>query len=355
MLNTVRALAAGFAIVMLAGFATVAPIGTAPVQAQELDDVQYLLNPRLMIERNRVIRNAVKQAVGKRLAPGPGGAANGTVIAASGLTVTPSAATSDPMWSAWVDGTFTNIDDDNPARGFSSDQASISAAIDYQATDRILLGALFNFTDSRTRNVSVPGISTTEGYSGGAYVGAVVTNEIIFDASFLYTFTDNFSRDLAPVVTANYDSEGWALNANLTGYWYMEALRLSPSLGFSYSRARDDAHVDSAATALPSVVTRTGTITFGMTTGYTFALDDASTAEPYITLEGEWEFEEETSPATSNATVPPDSRDFDVRLAGGIDFALANNISLTVRGDVGGLARKNYRTLSAGGQVAIRF
>lgn len=328
-------------------------------QAQELDDVQYLVNPRLMIERNRVIRNAVKQAVGRRLAPGPeGGTTNGTVIAPSGLTVTPSAATdvsSNPMWNAWVDGTYTNIDDDNSTRGFSSDQASISAAVDYQVTDRMLLGALFNFTDSRTRNVSVPGISTTEGYSGGAYLGAALTDEIIFDASFLYTFTDNFSRDLAPVVTANYDSESWAFNANLTGYWYMEALRLSPSLGFSYSRARDDAHVDSAATALPSVVTRTGTLTFGMTTGYTFALDDTRTAEPYVTIEGEWEFEEETSPATSNATVPPDSRDFDVRLAGGIDFTLANNISLTLRGDVGGLARKRYRTLSAGGQIAVQF
>jgi len=330
-----------------------------PAASQELNDVQYIVNPRLQIERARQIRNAVRHAVGKRLAPGPtGGTLNGTVLQPSGLTVTPSADTDvamDPKWNAWVDGSYTNIDDDNAVRGFNSDQSSISVAADYRLTDRILLGGLFNFSDSETQNVSVPGRSTTDNYSGGAYIGAVLTDNLVFDASFLYTWTDNFAQDSIPVVSARYDSEAWNLNANLTGYWYFDALRVSPNIGVSYSRGRDDGYVDSAATAFPSVVTRTGTFNFGLTLGYTVALDDTTSAEPYVSIEGEWEFEESTSPPQTTATVPPDNRNFDARVEAGIEFALASNLSLTLRGDVGGLARKRYRTLSGGGQVSIQF
>ena len=34
----------------------------------------------------------------------------------------------------------------------------------------------------------------------------------------------------------------------------------------------------------------------------------------------------------------------DLRVAGGIDFTLANNISVSLKGDVSGLTQKNYLT-----------
>lgn len=335
-----------------------AALVSSPADAQELDDVQFLVNPRLMIERQRTVSRAVRDAVNRRLADDPRErGVTGTVVSPSGLTVTPSAETvqSDPLWSTWVDGNYTHIDDDNARRGFESDQASVSFALDRYLTERILVGLLFNHSDSETRNVSVPGRSTTENHSPGAYIGVVLSDSIVFDASFLYTFTDNFAEDSVPVVQARYDSQAWALNANLTGHWYADSLRFSPTVGISYSRARDDAYVDSAATALPSVVTRTGTLTFGTTFGYTVALGEMATAEPYVSFEGEWTFEESTSPPRTSATTAPDTRDFDFRIAGGIEFALPHNMTLTLRGDVGGLARKRYRTISAGGQFAIAF
>lgn len=320
--------------------------------------IQAIVNPRLIIERNRQIREAVKAAVGRQLAP----------VASEGLT--PQAYTKEeetdvpppvgadsggagPRSSLWLDGSYTDIEESHPLRAFDSNQSVFVVGLDRMVHDGILIGAIFSYSDSDTRDFFVPGTSTTDNYAFGPYIGAKLTNNIVFDASFLYTWSDNFSRDTTGV-TAAYDSEAWNLNANLTGYWYAGNWRHSPSLGISYSETRDDPYVDSAAFPFPRQTTRTGLLVFGTTLAYTIKLDDTRSAEPYVTVEGEWEFENSVSPAIFTG-LPPDTRDLDARIEAGVEFGLLDNVALALRGDVGGLARKRYRTVSGGGHLSISF
>lgn len=350
----------GFRLALLAGLLLLPSLtlDLPPAAAQELSFIQEIVNPRLTVERNRTVRTAVKAAVGRRLAPmANGGVAFQAGIEPAGMIIAPAANVetdaAQTRWSAWVDGSYTNIDENHSLRAFTSDQSGITTGLDRQFTDRFLLGVIFNYSNSDTQNIFLPGSSTTDNYSAGPYIGLALTDNIVFDASFLYTWSDNAVRQTGGA-SAAYDSESWNFNANVTGYWYFDNLRVSPSAGVSYSRSRDESYVDSAAFVYASEVTRVGTMNFGTTLAYTVNLDDTRTAEPYVTVAGEWEFENSVSPAIATG-LPTDTRDLDARVEAGVELGLVSNVTLTLNGSIGGLARSRYQTLTGGGRVSISF
>ncbi|NNF80647.1 MAG: autotransporter outer membrane beta-barrel domain-containing protein [Rhizobiales bacterium] len=324
--------------------------------AQEFNFIQKIVNPRLTIERNRSIRDAIRRQVGKQLAPGPGGGTSeGFTDRATGVTVTPTADEGSALGlNAWVDGSYKHLRDRFPRRGYTGDQSSISTGLQGQLTDQILLGGLFNFSDSKTRNVFTPATSRTDNYSLAAYMGATLTQNLVFDASFLYTFTDNRAFDRTTGIGASFDGETWVLNANLTGYWYLGSLRFSPNLGVSWSETQDRSYTDSGGNFFGRERTDVGTFTFGTTLAYTVALGDGVSMEPYVSVEGEWEFEESVHPPVVTA-LPEDMRDLDARVEGGVEFTLGKNVTLALRGEAGGLGRKRYRTVGGGGRVSVSF
>ena len=347
-------------LMVLAGLLSVTNLAleTRPASAQEFNFIQKIVNPRLIIERNRAVSNVVNKQVGKRLAPAAsGGTMSGLAVAPTGALITPTAddassATAATSWNIWLDGSYTGIEDRLGARAYDSDQYAVSTGFDHQLTERILVGALFNYSESDTTNIFVPATSGTDNYSVGPYLGITVTDNIVFDASFLYTWSDNAARSGG--VLAAYDGESWNVNANVTGYWFFDSLRVSPKVGFSYSRSSDESYTDSGATFFAGEVTQTGTLNFGTTLAYTFQLGGGRTVEPYLTAEAEWEFLEKVTPNVATG-LPEDKRDFDIRLESGVDISLAKNVSLGVNGSIGGLARSRYRSLSGGGRLTFSF
>jgi len=43
------------------------------------------------------------------------------------------------------------------------------------------------------------------------------------------------------------------------------------------------------------------------------------------------------------------------RVEGGLDFTLPGGVSLSVKGEVGGLGRSRYETISGGGRLSVSF
>lgn len=319
-------------------------------------NVQLIVNPRLDIEQAYRIRTAVNRAVGQRLAPaalkaGPG-APNPSAMLLSG-SGEKGAASDQALWNSWVDGTHTDIKDSHRVSGYQGPQNSVIAAADYQVSDRVIAGLLYNYNDSDVRNLFQPGSSKTETNGVGPYVGVVLTDKLVFDASLLANWTENFGKDATNI--ARYDSDGWMASANLTGYWYFDKLRFSPGVGISLTKTEDDAYTDSAGTAFSALTTRTGTAYVATTLGYTITLDDRRSIEPFVTLEGEWEFDNSTSPASVTATAPVVSREWNLRASAGVDVTLPRDRYLTIRGDFGGLNQSRFRTYAINGNIGFRF
>jgi outer membrane autotransporter protein len=318
-------------------------------------DVQLVVNPRLDIEQAYIIRTAVNRAVGRRLAPaalkaGPGPPTPSAMLFSG--TGEESAA-GESLWNVWVDGTHTDIKDSHPVSGYQGPQNSVIAAADYQVSDRVIAGLLFNYNDSDVRNLFQPGSSRTDTHGVGPYVGVVLTDKLVFDASFLANWTDNFGKDATDI--ARYDSDGWIASANLTGYWYFDKLRFSPGVGVSLTRTEDDPYVDTSGMAFSALTTRTGTAYVATTLGYTITLDDARSIEPFVTLEGEYEFDNSTSPASVTSTAPVPSRKWNLRASAGVDVTLPRDRYLTIKGDFGGLNQGQFRTYAINGNFGFRF
>ena len=83
------------------------------------------------------------------------------------------------------------------------------------------LGSISNYDHSDIDNNFggagfAPGRLKSDGYGVGPYLGYAVTDNILFDASFVYSWGDNDISDA--VSTGSFDNEGWSATANLTGY-----------------------------------------------------------------------------------------------------------------------------------------
>lgn len=320
-------------------------------------DVQIIVNPRLAIERAYRLRTGIQRNAGRRLAnteenATPGQSTQPAPMLFAGSEEEERSGGAD-RWNVWVDATHTRIEDRKPGAGYEGPQNSILVGGDYRLSDRVIAGLVYNYNDSDSDNLFQPGNSTTESNGIGPYVGVVLTDHLVLDASYLGTWTDNFGFDGTD--TARYDSDGWIATSNLTGYWYRDNLRISPAVGISYTRTEDDAYVDTSGAAFPSQTTKTGTLTTGLTLGYTTELGTSRSLEAFVGIEGEWEFENSASPPSSTASIPPAMPGWDARFSAGLELALPGDKIVSVRGDIGGLARNRYHSYGVVGNIAIPF
>ncbi len=323
---------------------------------------QRIIEPRLLIQRGETMRHRIKQIVEGRLrvddrARGPGD------ISALGAVISPVAATADgsPLWGVWADGSYTYIESDDPGAEFDGPQVAVGAGLDRVLNDRLIVGVSFNYDHSDIDN-SIggagfsPGRLKTDSYGFGPYLGYAVTDNILFDASFVYSWGDNDISD--QVSTGSFDSESWSATANLTGYVDLgNNLTLAPTAGIAYSYNRDDSYVDSIAAFFPAQTIYAGVFNFGGTLSYLYVIDDVRSIEPSIGIEGAWEFDIHGEPPLNSGLVASNVTDeaLDFSVTGGLDVVLSETVSMSLTGSVGGLGRKDYLEISGGGQVTVQF
>lgn len=337
---------------VLAGFSPGAGAQNIPASFR---DIQRVVNPRLAVERAYRIRTAVNRAAGRRFAPAASGPAPAALAPGARLISSTEAegeGGGQARWSVWVDGTHTDLKDSHPVAGYDGTQESLIAGADYQVGDRVVAGVLYTYNESDVRDRFLRGSSSTETHGAGPYLGVVLTDNLVFDASLIAIWTDNTGHDATD--TARYDSDGWIAGANLTGYWYFGTLRFSPGFGIAFTRTRDDGYTDTAGRSFSALKTRTGTLTAATTFGYTMALGDTASVEPFLSLEGEWEFRNSTSPSVASS-VPVPERDLSLRTSVGVNVSLPRDIYLTIRGDIGGLGQSRFRTYAVNGNISLRF
>ena len=106
--------------------------------------------------------------------------------------------------------------------------------------------------------------------------------------------------------------------------------------------------------AVPSQKQKTGVFNFGGQAGRTVSFGEMSSAEFWAGLQGEWTFEQDTGTAVI-PTAPVRDDDFDVRLSGGVDVSVNPNFSISLSGDVAGLAIDDYLTIGISARASVLF
>jgi hypothetical protein len=259
-----------------------------------------------------------------------------------------SLATNDPAinWNVWFDTNLLFVDRTHPSVSFNGPMATASLGFDRAVGEASVIGLLVNYEHSDfNTSFGANGNLESNGIGIGAYAGSAITEHIVGDAMLIWSHIDN---DIVEFGAANsFDSNRIQAAANLTGYWYRDAWRLSPSLGIAYTNEHQESYPGTPSRNLESAIAIAG-----FQVGHTAFLDDVRTVEPWLGVNAEWEFH---STGASGIAGSPNLEPFDVRVLGGLNTQFSQSVSGTIKADIAGLARSGYLTGGIGGQIAVRF
>lgn len=317
---------------------------------------QIVVTPQLMIENAHQLQKSVSLAARHALDPGDEALVSVSSFESTSGSDDDTAPPADPRWNLWINGSFTRLDDKQPISGYDSDQTVGLAGFDFKLSEHFILGALINGTWSDTTNKGsrFAGTSSTDGWGAGVYGAAIIANALVADASWIYTETDNSSFDGSD--TASYSSDGWIAAGNLTLYHYVNNWRFSPSVGVNYAYNRDDAYTDSIGLLFPEQKQKTGVFEFGGQIGYTHQLQDSASVELWAGVLGEWTFKREVTPSFGTVTpIPTRGDDLDARVSAGLDVQFNDSFSLSLSGEIGGLAISDFNTAGGSARAALSF
>jgi Autotransporter beta-domain len=274
----------------------------------------------------------------------------------NGLLIAPVADTGTPAqrrWNVWFDGKGTWIasgqHDQTPTEGplFNG-----SAGIDYKLTDKIVVG-LIATTEASDLDIAgiFPGSLEASGFGGGAYLGATLYKNLVFNA-LATGAAINTDMDFGGV-TADIDAERVQVSAGLTDTFYFGQTRLSPSVTFAWANEFQHHFVDSGGFFNPAQTIESGVLTFGNILGHTFSLAGGQAIEPWFGANLDWTLINQIDVSGAGKTKLGDL--LDLRLQAGLNWTIRENMQLALTGEVGGLILRDQDSYAGEANLAIQF
>jgi outer membrane autotransporter protein len=276
-------------------------------------------------------------------------------LAGGGVTVEPTAdvvaaPAAQRKWNAWIDGKYSWIEGSDDLDGSKGPLINAMAGIDYRLSDRVVLGLIGTYEDSRLKTQGLlPVKQTTEGFGGGAYTGITVTPNIVFSAIALYSGIET-KLDYPGFGAGETDSDRVQLSSAFTGYWYFGTTRLSPSATLAWSKEWQDEYSNNIN---PAQRFETGVLTGGTVLGHTFALSGTTSVEPWAGAFLDYTFLNETH--TDGLGTDSVDEQADLRLQLGLNLNLASNVQLALTGETAGLIVDETDSYAGEANLAIQF
>ena len=243
--------------------------------------------------------------------------------ARSGTIVTPYHPQA-PGIDVWVEGHYQRWEDDLGGGDRSGNFGVLYVGADYLVNPWILVGALVQFDwmddESKILNTDVSG----NGWMAGPYMSLKLSEHILFDARGAWGQSNNDVSSLG-TYSDSFDTDRWLAKANVTGNWFIERWRVSPSVGVIYVEETQASYVDSLGSAVDSQSVRIGRLMFGPEFGYAIQRPDGTIVEPHVAFTGMWDFDKDSSTTVGGLTTSID--DFRVKVEGGLMVRATNGMS----------------------------
>jgi hypothetical protein len=258
----------------------------------------------------------------------------------------------------WVQGAFTHVDEDADAIKFDGHVVTGMAGIDYRFNNRLIVGLSAGYERSDIDTDFNNGDIESDGVIVAPYVSVRLTDVFSVDATGGYVWLDYemTRKDAASVNwTGETDADRWfgALNANAD--WILrEKWLVNANVGVLYSSEDKDAFTEKNTTAnvtnqnIASDTTTLGQAVFGGRLGYDFGK-----VNPYLSLQGEYDFNKSSYTVSANQTKPEDD-DFGMKVGLGANFNLTPNVSGMVEGKAT-LLREDYQEYTGVARVRLDF
>ena len=248
-------------------------------------------------------------------------------------------------FNVWADGKYTWNDSSMAAFDLDGPLLNGQFGIDYKITPRVTLGLMGTYERSHLEGgpVLYPEFKT-DGWGLGPYFGVTLTPNIVWSGSFVYSNIDTNQND-----TWHYDSDRYQAATAVTGYFYSNTWRFSPSLSVTWSRE----YQSDNAGVLPDETIETAILSPSLQVGDTLRLGATSTVEPWLGAAFDYTFVNRIEDDLLGTIL--DDPTTDLRLQAGMNFGLAPNVQLSLIGEMGGLLLDNSNTYSGEANLAIQF
>jgi hypothetical protein len=246
-----------------------------------------------------------------------------------------------PKWNAWVDGRYLYTDDTVGTSDLDGATVTALAGIDYKLTSRATLGILGTYERTNRNGLGVEYDSATWG--GGAYLGFVLTDNLVFSANVMGSRVDS---DIDNVV--EFEASRLQGSAAVNGYWYSGTWRFNPSLTLAMSRDWEE----ETNGFFPDRTITSGVLTPAVQFGNTLRLSDTLTVEPWAGAALDWTFLSEVKTdgfGTDGETLA------DLRVQAGLNFGFGSNAQLAITGEAAGLIDDDTNGYSIEANLAVQF
>lgn len=242
----------------------------------------------------------------------------------------------------WIEGYLRQYDDDTANADRDGTLGILYGGIDYAVSEDLLIGFLaqIDWSDQTigALNTEIDGV----GWMAGPYATFRLAEDVFLDVRAAWGTSSNDQN--ANGVTGSYDTTRWMVSSKLSGDWYHDAWRISPSASIVYAEERSDAFTNSNAIVVPEAESSIGRLTFGPEIAYRHMTSDGTLIEPHVALYGLWDFHGAESVTIAGFTETID--DLRAEIEAGVTMRRTDGIALRASLAYDGIGASNFEAIS---------
>lgn len=254
---------------------------------------------------------------------------------------------------AWLGGTGNWGEYDPGSLNLDTDGASIQGGFDFQFLDFTFgLAGFGQDFDAEGSLAGAPRRLDGSGYGLNAYMGYNIFEWLTFD--IMGGLTESVYDVSAPGVRCTVYGLQTFVAGHLTGVFRSGNWVFSPHIGVFWSVEKQDRNTDSNGAVIPANRVSHGQFLFGGTIAYRHQVNDQILLEPYLTIDGEWDWDNGGNAQFSNGLIV-DRDATGGRIELGLNAWFGRNFSAHVKGAWNSIGRSDETSWSVNGEIKYRF
>lgn len=257
----------------------------------------------------------------------------------------------DGKLAIWLNGGYSTFDEDQAAIDSDGETFSLAFGADWKFSDRFIAGLSVAGSDSDVTTTFNNGNVDTTGYTLAPYFVAILgkNRNVLLDGTVGYTMNDNDAVRSGGAITSSYDSSGWLANTNITYILTRGRFVIQPKVGVLYADNTTDGYTESGGLVVAESSNKLGRLSVGGRVDYVLS----EKFIPYISLQGEYDFESEDYSSFTGAN-RPSQEDKGATLGVGASLQFSERTSGSI-GATTALGRDDYSAYTLSGTLRFSF
>lgn len=199
-------------------------------------------------------------------------------------------ATASPLlWNIWAEGAASWFGHDVAETSYDADGGVTYVGADRRVSTAVLVGGLVQF-DWMSERASVVDVSASgHGWMAGPYISLRPARDLFVDARVAWGGSANHVNPLG-IYSDEFSTGRSLVSAKATGRWTRGAFHSRPNAEVIYFRETQADYSDRLGIMIPDQSVSFGRLTFGPEIGYPIELRSKLRLEPYVGVNGVWDF-----------------------------------------------------------------